>query len=114
MGAKKLIVKCASTPSSGQEQTRAPRLVLAGLLSICIACGLHGQDAKSAQAALHLMPLPRSLQVGTGKLAIDSHFKATIIGDHDQRLDAALDRMITRLDRHRSEEHTSELQSPMY
>jgi hexosaminidase len=46
------------------------------------------------------MPLPRSLQVGTGKLAIDSHFKATIIGDHDQRLDAALDRMITRLDRH--------------
>ncbi len=70
------------------------------LLGISPAVSLRGQDAGAqASAPLRLMPLPRSVDMGTGHLLIDAHFKAAIDGDHDARLDAALDRMITRLDR---------------
>src|ERR1700686_4236469 len=56
-------------------------------------------SVSSAVAPLRLMPLPRSVETGAGHLVVDSHFKAAITGDHDARLDAALDRMIMRLDR---------------
>lgn len=48
---------------------------------------------------LHLMPLPSSIERGSGYLVLDNHFHATFSGDHDARLDAALDRMLFRLDR---------------
>lgn len=57
----------------------------------------------SAQAAsappLHVMPLPRSVEMGQGELVLADHFHAVIAGDHDARLDAALDRFLWRLDR---------------
>jgi hexosaminidase len=53
----------------------------------------------SVAAPLRLMPLPRSVTMGTGHLVIDEHFNAGFAGAHDARLDAALDRMIVRLDR---------------
>ncbi len=75
-----------------------------GLLSFIVVIGssafLAAQGAGSASVApLKLMPLPRSVEMGTGRLVVDAHFKAAIAGDHDARLNAALDRMITRLDR---------------
>jgi hexosaminidase len=61
---------------------------------------MFGQPATStSEAPLKLMPLPRSAEMGSGQLVIDNHFKAALEGTHDARLDAALDRMIVRLDR---------------
>jgi hexosaminidase len=48
---------------------------------------------------LHLMPLPGSVERGDGQLIVDAHFRAVAEGVHDQRLDAALDRFLARLDR---------------
>jgi hexosaminidase len=39
------------------------------------------------------------MQVSSGALVLNTHFKAAFTGDHDPRLDAALDRMLVRLDR---------------
>jgi hexosaminidase len=48
---------------------------------------------------LHVMPLPRSVQMGSGRLTLDTHFYAGFSGSHDARIDAALDRFLVRLDR---------------
>ncbi len=45
------------------------------------------------------MPLPRAVQRGAGSLNLSQHFTAGFSGSHDARLDAALDRMLVRLDR---------------
>ena len=45
------------------------------------------------------MPLPSSVQPGQGLLALDAHFHAGFSESHDARLDAALDRFLSRLDR---------------
>ena len=50
-------------------------------------------------AQLGLMPLPRSVEMGQGSLPLDDHFHVGFSGSHDSRLDAALDRFITQLDR---------------
>jgi hexosaminidase len=51
------------------------------------------------KADLTLMPIPRSVQAGTGPLSLSSHFNAGFTGPHDARLDDALDRFLVRLDR---------------
>lgn len=55
----------------------------------------------SAQSgpALHVMPLPQSISLQSGSLALDDHFHAGFDGSHDARLDAAVDRFLRRLDR---------------
>jgi hexosaminidase len=53
----------------------------------------------SQAPALHVMPLPRSVQIGSGRLPIDGHFRGGFTGQHDARLDAAFDRFLIRLDR---------------
>ena len=61
---------------------------------------LWSEEAGTNPAApLRLMPLPRSVTVGTGHLLLDTHFAAGFASAHDARLDAALDRMTRRLDR---------------
>jgi len=45
------------------------------------------------------MPQPRSITRSTGSLNLTSHFNAGFAGQHDARLDAALDRFLDRLDR---------------
>jgi hexosaminidase len=55
---------------------------------------LHGQAP-----ALHVMPLPRSVQAGTGELLIGKDFYAGFDGQHDARMDAALNRFLMRLER---------------
>ena len=51
------------------------------------------------KGGLNLMPLPRSVQPGTGSLSLSSHFNAGFTGQHNTRLDDALDRFLVRLDR---------------
>src|SRR3954468_2978667 len=70
----------------------------------CIAAGIAFATATPSwsdegAAALDLMPQPRSLTRRTGNLNLSSHFNAGFAGQHDARLDAALDRFLNRLDR---------------
>lgn len=72
------------------------------LWSLAAAMGF-GAAARSwseeGPPALSLMPLPRSITPGTGSLNLKTHFNAGFAGQHDARLDAALDRFLDRLDR---------------
>jgi hexosaminidase len=79
---------------------RQSALLMPVAVSLCFSASLSAQELREGSVPpLHLMPLPRSVQIGSGRVDVESHFKAAITGDHDARLDAALDRMITRLDR---------------
>src|SRR5579871_821269 len=62
------------------------------------------------ETTLNLMPLPRSITMGAGSLNL-SHFNAGFTGQHDARLDAALDRFLDRLDRQCGEIRRSQYQS---
>jgi len=57
------------------------------------------QPGNAQEARLTLMPLPKNIQMGTGELKLESHFRAGFSGSHDARLDGALDRFLIRLDR---------------
>ncbi|HWE85118.1 MAG TPA: family 20 glycosylhydrolase [Terracidiphilus sp.] len=80
------------------------RLYGFGVSALLVAVGLimMGAVRLSGQAAgpqpLHLMPLPRSVQMGSGELVLNQ-FQYTVTGPHDARLDAAIDRFVWRLDR---------------
>ena len=52
-----------------------------------------------SQAPIRVMPLPRSVQMGSEKFTIDDHFRSGVVGKHDERLDEAFDRFLERLDR---------------
>src|SRR5436305_9989712 len=62
-------------------------------------------------AGLSLMPQPRSITRGTGSLNLGTHFNAGFAGQHDPRLDAALDRFLYRLDRQCGEVRRSQYAS---
>ena len=64
-----------------------------------VISGIPVYGQASAASALHVMPLPRSVYMGSGELVIADHFHAVTSGDHDARLDAALERFLWRLDR---------------
>ena len=68
--------------------------MVAGLMA---GVSVYGQDAGAKR--LHLMPLPSSVEMGQGELVLGTNFKAGFEGQHDARLDAALDRFLMRLDR---------------
>jgi hexosaminidase len=72
---------------------------LQGTLAVLMGTSAIVQAGGAQEAKLSLMPLPRSVQVGTGALKLDSHFHAGFSGSHDVRLDAALGRFLVRLDR---------------
>jgi len=69
------------------------------LLLLGVAAVSSAQAPQDPAARLHLMPLPSSIQMGEGSLALNAHFHAAFSGAHDARADAALDRFLVRLDR---------------
>jgi hexosaminidase len=75
--------------------------VSAAVLAMLFAGLLLSSDTflHSQAPELHVMPLPRSVQLGMGRLTLDASFHAGFAGQHDARLDAALDRFLARLDR---------------
>jgi hexosaminidase len=80
------------------RRTVAVRLVTLAFAACFLAEGAVAQMTASREE-VHLMPLPRSIQIGSGPLVLDAHFTVNIAGQHDARLDAAFDRMMARLDR---------------
>ncbi len=67
-------------------------------LALCMAAAARAQSSGTSSRPLHLMPLPSSIQMGQGSLALNAHFHAGFSGSHDARLDAALGRFLARLD----------------
>ena len=52
-----------------------------------------------AQQAVNLMPLPAKVQLGNGRLVIDTNFSVSIAGHHEPRLDRAVELFLIRLRR---------------
>jgi hexosaminidase len=74
--------------------------LMLAVTSVLLPGCLSGQETGPfATGQLRLMPLPKSMTRGDGQLVIGEHFSAGVLGAHDARLDAALDRMLRRLDR---------------
>lgn len=55
--------------------------------------------AGAQQPALHLMPMPASVQAGTGSLSIDSGFSVALTGYTEPRLDRGVERFLGQLKR---------------
>src|ERR1700676_925468 len=53
----------------------------------------------AAQQAVNLMPLPAKVQLGNGRLVIDTNFSVSIAGHHEPRLDRAGELFLIRLPR---------------
>lgn len=73
------------------------RLLPLVLLVAALPVGL--EPRQSAPPTLDLMPVPRSLALGSGRLAIDSGFRVAVTGFSDARLERAAARMLGRLGR---------------
>jgi hexosaminidase len=69
-------------------------LVVLALFSIFMSVA-----SSQVQRSLSLMPVPVSVQMGTGQLLIDSSFSVAIIGRTDARLQRAIDRFLNDLRR---------------
>jgi hexosaminidase len=52
-----------------------------------------------SQPQLNLMPMPASVQVGTGQFAITSAFSVSVTGSHDAALDREIERFKTQISR---------------
>ncbi|UWZ85792.1 beta-N-acetylhexosaminidase [Occallatibacter riparius] len=71
---------------------------IASLALLAFAAAANAQPPAPSAQPLRLMPLPSSVQTGQGSLSLNAHFHAGFTGNHDPRLDAALDRFLARLD----------------
>jgi hexosaminidase len=56
-------------------------------------------SAAQSQPQLNLMPMPASVQAGTGQLAISQSFSVAVAGSRDGALDSAVQRFIDQLSR---------------
>ena len=69
------------------------------LFSACTFLLLASVATAQAQPQLNLMPMPASLQAGTGQLAINQSFSVANTGFHDASLDEEVQRFVTQLSR---------------
>ena len=100
MKSRELIAGCAPGTKNDLRRGGALLPLLFILLSVFTANPLWSEETgEGVSTPLRLMPLPRSVTVGAGHLSLGTHFAAGFAGAHDARLDAALDRMMRRLDR---------------
>ncbi len=65
------------------------RTFIPSLLTIGVLCGL---ASAQPQPQLHVMPMPASVQLGSGQLPIDRSFSVSTSGTHDEMVDRAVDR----------------------
>src|SRR5579864_5414363 len=69
------------------------------LLSVGISLFLASFASAQTQPTVNLMPMPASLQQGTGQLAIDQSFSVAVSGARDASLDEEVQRFVTQLSR---------------
>jgi hexosaminidase len=68
-------------------------------LTLVLSCLLFFASFASAQPQLNLMPMPASVQVGSGQLQITPSFSVAVSGAHDASLDEEVQRFTTQLSR---------------
>ena len=68
-----------------------------GILVLCVL--LYPAMTTAQQPALNLMPLPASVQPGTGNLGVDSSFSVALTGYSEPRLERASERFLKQLAR---------------
>jgi len=78
---------------------KSPSSRLASLASALILSAIFGISASAEETPLRLIPYPSSVQPGQGYLPLGKDFHAVASRTNDARLDAALTRALTRLDR---------------
>src|SRR5215472_14528942 len=66
-------------------------------LASIVLCIIATLAYSQTQSQLNLMPLPASLQQGSGQLAITQSFSVAIKGTHDPALDAGVQRFTKQL-----------------
>ncbi len=71
------------------------RTSLSLIAVLCLSLLVSAQS----QAQLNLMPMPSSVQVGTGQLPVTQTFGVDVTGFHDASLDSEIERFATRLSR---------------
>ena len=71
------------------------RILLSAGIFLFLACFASAQT----QPQLNLMPMPASVQPGTGQLPINQSFTVAVTGAHDASLDAEVQRFETQLSR---------------
>jgi hexosaminidase len=69
------------------------------ILIVMMLCSVLMPMAAQPQPAINLMPIPASLRMGTGRLAIDPSFSVGISGNNDARLQRAVERFLNDLRR---------------
>jgi hexosaminidase len=70
------------------------------ILAVVILCAVFASLVKAeAQQSLNLMPLPAKVQMANGRLLIDPSFSVSIAGQHEARLDRAVEVFLNQLRR---------------
>src|SRR5467141_3833888 len=77
------------------KMAHKPRLQGFGILILCVLLGPAMIAAQ--QPALNLIPIPASVQAGSGSLRVDSSFTVTLAGHSEPRLDRAAERFLHQL-----------------
>ena len=72
---------------------------LRGFLLILLGALLIAKPAGAQQPALKLMPMPSSVQAGTGSLRVDSSFSVALTGFTEPRLERSVERFLQQLAR---------------
>src|SRR5579864_6509763 len=68
-----------------------------GFLMLFLLALLIPKSTRAQQPALNLMPLPASVQPGTGSLRIDSSFSVALTGHTEPRLERGVERFLQQL-----------------
>ena len=72
---------------------------LRGFLFLFLSALLIPRLTSAQQPALNLMPIPASVQPGTGTVRVDSSFSVALTGHTDPRLERGVERFLTQLQR---------------
>lgn len=79
-----------------QKTTSRLLLGIAALASLCL--GTIDMSAQTSKDTLTLMPVPKSMEVGTGQLVLDTSFTFGYANFHNGRLERAVRRTLDRLE----------------
>jgi hexosaminidase len=72
---------------------------LRGFFLFLLCALLNSKWTGAQQSALNLMPMPASVQAGTGSLRVDSSFSVVLTGHTEPRLERGVERFLTQLAR---------------
>src|SRR5213082_325456 len=76
-----------------------PNFRVRGFLLFFLCALLLPKSAGAQQPALNLLPVPASVQAGTGSLRVDSSFSVALTGHTEPRLERAVERFLQQLAR---------------